>query len=213
MVTAIFFPFLSGFLASVIGIFPPGLINMTAAKISIQDGRNRALVFALGALVIIFFQTLIALIFASYINSHQEILILLREIGFGVFTLLTIYFLLIAKKPAIKSKNVKKIKSKKSRFFLGMLLSAINFFPIPYYVFVSIGLASFDYFTFEKNSVYTFVIGVALGSFLVFYSYIAFIKRIESKTDFIIKNMNTIIGSITGLVSTVTLINIIKYYS
>ena len=195
------------------GIFPPGLINMTAAKISIQDGRNRALVFALGALVIIFFQTLIALIFASYINSHQEILILLREIGFGVFTLLTIYFLFIAKKPAVKSKDVKKIKSKKSRFFLGMLLSAINFFPIPYYVFVSISLASFDYFTFEINSVYTFVIGVALGSFLVFYSYIAFFKRIESKTDFIIKNMNTIIGSITGLVSSITLINIIKYYS
>ena len=212
MVTALLFPFLSGFLASAIGIFPPGLINMTAAKISIKDGRIRALIFALGALIIIFFQTLVALIFASYISSHEEILILLREIGFGVFTLLTIYFLFIAKKAVTKTKEVKKIKSKKSRFFLGMLLSVINFFPIPYYVFVSISLTSFDYFSFEKIPVYTFVTGVVIGSFLVFYSYIAFFKRIESKTDFIIKNMNTIIGSITGIVALFTLFNIIKYY-
>ncbi|WP_310555751.1 lysine transporter LysE [Flavobacterium sp.] len=205
-------PFLSGLIASILGIFPPGLINMTAAKVSVQDGKTRAMLFTFGAILIIFFQTLVALIFASYIDSHQEIVILLREVGFVIFALLTVYFLWIAKKPAPKNKDVVKIKSKKSRFFLGMLLSAINFFPIPYYVFVSVGLASFNYFTFDKISIYTFVSGAVLGSFGVFYAYIAFFKKIESKTDFIIKNMNTIIGSITGVVALVTLFNIIKYY-
>ena len=205
-------PFLFGFLAAIVGIFPPGLINMTAAKISVQDGKTRALLFTLGALIIIFFQTLIALIFARYIDSHQEIVNLLRQIGFGIFSMLTIYFLSIAKKPKKKKKSDIKIKSKRSRFFLGMLLSVINFFPVPYYVFVSVTLASFHYFDFDKISIYTFVSGAVLGSFAVFYSYIAFFKKIQSKTDFIIKNMNSIIGLITGIVSVTTLFYILKYY-
>ncbi|MEO8516341.1 MAG: LysE family transporter [Flavobacterium sp.] len=205
-------PLFWGFVVAVIGIFPPGLINMTAAKISVQDGKNRALLFTSGALVIIFFQTLLALIFARYIFSHQDVVNLLREIGFGIFSILTIYFFLIAKKPKQKKKEESQIKSKKSHFFLGTLISAINFFPIPYYVFVSVSLSSFHYFTFEKLSIYCFVVGVVFGSFAVFYAYIAFFKKIESKTDFLIKNMNNIIGSITGVISILTLYHIVKYY-
>lgn len=93
-----------------------------------------------------------------------------------------------------------------------MFISAINFFPIPYYVFMSVTLASFNYFTFDKNFIYSFVLGTVLGSFLVFYSYIAFFKKIETKTVFIIKNMNSIIGSITGLVALSALYYIVKYH-
>jgi threonine/homoserine/homoserine lactone efflux protein len=205
-------PFLSGFIAAAIGIFPPGLINMTAAKISIIEGKTRALLFTLGAIIIIFFQTLIALIFARYIDSHLEVLVLLREIGFVIFSILTVYFLFIAKKQKNKMEDKIKIRSKKSRFFLGMFLSAINFFPIPYYVLVSVSLASFEYFSFQTNCIYTFVSGAVLGSFVIFYAYIAFFKKIEVKTDFIIKNMNSIIGSITGIIAVLTLFYIVKYF-
>ena len=205
-------PLFFGFVVSVVGILPPGLINMTAAKISLQDGKSRAMVFTSGAVLIVFFQTYLALIFARYIEAHQEVVILLREIGFGIFTIVTIYFLWIAKKPKVKIKEDIKIKSKKSRFFLGVLVSAINFFPIPYYVFVSVSLASFGYFTFEPTSVYSFVLGVVLGSFLVFYTYIAFFNKIQNKTEFLMKNMNVIIGSVTGIISMITLYNILKYY-
>ena len=68
----IFPPFLFGFLAAAIGIFPPGLINMTAAKISILDGRLRGMMFVLGALIVIFFQTYISVIFANYINRRNH---------------------------------------------------------------------------------------------------------------------------------------------
>ena len=145
IITPLFF----GFITALVGVFPPGLINMTAAKISTEDGKNRALLFTAGALVVVFFQTLVALIFARYIADHQEVVILLREIGFGVFAILTIYFFWIAKKPKKKEQKELKIKSKKSRFFLGMFISTINFLPVPYYVFASISLASFGYFTFN----------------------------------------------------------------
>lgn len=206
-ITPLFFGFISAF----IGIIPPGLINMTAAKVNHKEGKRNALWFVLGAILIICFQVFFAILFAKIINSRPDLVTLLREIGFGIFATLTIYFLWIAEKPKGKSKKLKN-KSKTKRFFLGMLLSALNFFPIPYYVFISISLASYKLFSFETTSIFIFVNGVVIGSFLVFYFYISFFNRIENKRDYIMKNMNTIIGSITGLISIITLVNIIEYY-
>jgi threonine/homoserine/homoserine lactone efflux protein len=204
--------FLSGFIAAVIGIFPPGLINMTAAKTSVNDGRTRAMLFVFGALLIIFFQTYISLLFAQYINKHQEVVVLLREIGLVIFSVLSIYFLVFAKKQSLEKDKALQIKSKKSRFFVGMLISAINFFPIPYYVFVSVTLATFKIFKFDNSSIFSFVFGTVAGSFIVFYCYVVFFDKMKSKTDYFVRNMNTIIGTITLLVALISLVNILKHY-
>ena len=207
---ALLTPLLSGFIAAFIGIIPPGLINMTAAKINLKEGKKNAMWFVIGAVLVIFFQVSVAVLFAQVINNRPDVLTLLREVGFVIFSILTIYFLFIAK-PKTKKSKIKK-SSKKSRFFLGMLLSGLNFFPIPYYVLVSVTLASYQLFAFENNVIFTFVLGSVLGSFAVLYSYIAFFGKIEKKTDYMMRNMNTIIGSITGLVAIVTLFNILNYY-
>lgn len=204
-------PLFLGFLSSSLGITPPGLINMTAAKVSLNEGRTRAYVFAAGASVIVIFQTLIAVLFARYIDSNPEVVIMLRECGLAIFASLTIYFFITAKKIKPKKKEIK-LHSKRSRFFMGMLLSALNFFPIPFYVFVSITLASYNYFSFEKSFIYTFVFGSGIGAFFAFYCYIAFFKKLELRTAFILNNMNYIIGSVTGLISILTLVNILEYY-
>ncbi len=200
-----------GFVTAFVGITPPGLINMTAAKVNLKEGKKSAYWFVLGAVIIIFFQAAIAILFAQFIKERPEVIVLLREFGFVIFAVLTVYFLLIAKEPK-KKKGIIKKRSTSTRFFLGMLLSALNFFPVPYYVFVSITLASYNLFYFDTTYVFIFVSGVVLGSFLIFYCYITFFQKIQNKTDYLMRNMNSIIGSITGLVSLITLINIIRYY-
>ncbi|KAF2336171.1 LysE family transporter [Flavobacterium daemonense] len=209
---ALFTPLLSGFIAAAIGTIPPGLLNMTAAKIKLKEGKKNALSFVLGAVLVIFFQVYIAVLFARVIDNRPDVITLLREVGFVIFSILTIYFLFIAKDPKTKKKTKIKQSSKKSRFFLGMLLSGLNFFPIPYYVVVSVTLASYNLFAFENTVILTFVLGSVLGAFGILYSYIAFFGRIEKKTDYFMRNMNTIIGSITGLVAVATLFNILNYY-
>lgn len=209
---AFFMPFLIGFIASFGGVFPPGLVNMTAARISLQESKQQAFYFSIGAIFIVLFQSYIAVVFARYIEAHQEVMMLLREVGFGIFTLLTIYFFFFAKKPKEKLNEKIKLKSKKSRFFLGMLISALNFFPIPYYVIVSLSAVSYGYFEFSQIANYGFVLGTALGSFLIFSLYAAFFKKMESKTEFLLHNMNYIMGTITGLVSISTLYNILNHY-
>ncbi|MES2240186.1 MAG: LysE family transporter, partial [Bacteroidota bacterium] len=180
----------SGFISAFIGITPPGLLNMTAAKVGMKEGKRNAFWFVLGAVVVIFFQVYAAVLFARIINARPDIVLLLREVGFVIFGALTIYFLLIAKQPKVKKTKIKK-HSKKKRFFTGMLLSGLNFFPIPYYVFVSVSLYSYAVFTFDVASIFVFVSGAVLGSAVVFYFYISFFQRIEKKADYVLRNMNT----------------------
>lgn len=201
----------SGFISAFLGITPPGLLNMTAAKVSMKEGKRNAFWFVLGAVLVIFCQVYIAVLFAQVINARPDIILLLREVGLAIFVTLTVYFLWIAKRPKLKQPKIKK-HSKKKRFFMGMLLSGLNFFPIPYYVFVSIWLSSYAILTFDITSVAVFVSGAVLGSALVFYFYIGFFQKIEKKADYLLKNMNTIIGCITGLISIITLVNILEYY-
>lgn len=208
----VFLPFFCGYFAAVIGVIPPGLINLTAAKVSLVDGKKRAMVFVLGVLLIIFFQTYISVIFAQYIDRHKEVVLLLREIGLVIFLALTVYFLKFANKPNSSQNEHAVVKSKRSRFFVGMFISAINFFPIPYYVLISIAMSTYGIFTFETLPVFIFVFGVILGSSTVFYLYVVFFNKMKSKADFFINNMNKMIGTITGLVAVVTFFNLLKDY-
>lgn len=204
-------PLLLGIGISFVGAALPGLLNITAVKVAINDGRTRALIYSLGAVAIIFFQIYIAVSFAQLISGNPAIISLLQEIGTVIFTLLTIYFLFLAKKPVPKeAEDEIVVKSKRGRFFLGALLSALNFFPVPFYVVASITLSTYGLFFFEPLFVFLFVIGVTAGSYFVLYLYIVFFKKIEHKTDFMMRNINKIIGGITGVIAVITFIRIIN---
>ena len=196
-------------MVALIGVIPPGLLNMTAAKISLKDGHARGIMFSVGACVIIIFQTYVGTLFARYLSNHQDVVDVLQRVAFVIFVLITIYFLIIAKQQS-KPQVELKVKSKKSRFFQGMLLSALNVFPIPYQAYMSITLASFGWMNFEKTSIFAYVSGAVMGSFIIFYIYIFFFDKIKNKTLTSQKTMNYLIGTITGVISIVTLINIIK---
>lgn len=184
---------------------------MTAAKISLKEGHVRGIMFSVGACVVVLIQTYLATIFASYLSKHPEVIDILRQVAVVIFILITIYFLFIAKsKP--KQQIEPKIKSKHSRFFQGVFLSAINMFPIPYQAYMTITLASVGWMSFEPTSIFSYVAGAVMGTFVTLYMYIFFFDRIKSKTLTSQKNMNRIIGGITGVIAIVTLINIIREF-
>jgi threonine/homoserine/homoserine lactone efflux protein len=204
-------PLLVGFGITFCTTLLPGLLNMTAAKVSVLEGRRNSLIFASGASVIVLFQSFIAVTFAKLINSRPDIVYLLEEVGVLIFFVLTVYFLFLSKKKKPKAADaVVKIRSKTGNFFLGMALSALNFFPIPFYVFLSISLSAVKIFFFTNFYIFFFVTGAMCGSFLVFYLYIIFFKKFEHKTEFFMRNVNYFIGSVTGLIAVVTLLRIWK---
>ena len=203
------FIFFLGLFFAMIGVIPPGLLNMTAAKISLKEGHVRGIVFSAGVCVVVLVQTYLASIFARYLSMHPEVIGILRAVALVIFILITIYFLFVAKSTP-KQQIEPKIKSKHSRFFQGVLLSVLNVFPIPYQAYMTITLASFGWMTFEKMSIMAYVVGAATGTFVTLYTYIFFFDRIKGKAFTSQKNMNLIIGGITGLIAIATLINIIQ---
>ncbi|XMO88435.1 LysE family transporter [Algibacter sp. AS12] len=203
------FIFFLGLFFAMIGVIPPGLLNMTAAKISLKEGHVRGIVFSAGVCVIVLIQTYLASIFARYLSKHHEVIGILRAVALVIFILITIYFLFIAKSEPKQQKEPKR-RSKHSRFFQGMFLSGINVFPIPYQAYMTITLASFGWMTFEQTSIMAYVVGAATGTFVTLYMYIFFFDKIKGKTFTSQKNMNRIIGGITGVISIVTIINMIQ---
>jgi len=200
-------PFLTGLGASVFGTLLPGILNATVVKISKKEGMKNAYSFMLGTFIIIALQTYLAVFFAKIIDQSVFITNILREIGFVVFLVLTIYFFVAKPK---KKKDVEvEITRKRKRFTQGILLAIINVFPIFYYVFITITVLNNKLYTINYISNILFTVGVLIGAFLAFMFYINLFKNKTVKDNFVLKNINKILGCITGVI---TLINLCKLF-
>jgi len=200
-------PFLTGLGASVFGTLLPGILNATVVKISKKEGMKNAYSFMLGTFIIIALQTYLAVFFSKIIDQSVFITNILREIGFVVFLVLTIYFFVAKPK---KKKDVEvEITRKRKRFTQGILLAIINVFPIFYYVFITITVLNNNLYTVNYISNILFTVGVLIGAFLAFMFYINLFKNKTVKDNFVLKNINKILGCITGVI---TLINLCKLF-
>jgi len=200
--------FAIGFLAALVGVIPPGLLNMSAAKISMKQGRKIALLFSAGVCLTVCVQTYVALLFARYLDKHPEIIDMLQKVALGIFLCITIYFFFIAKDT--RREIPKEVNhSKTNRFFYGILLAALNLLPLPYWVYISVTFSAFGWFSFEQPGLWAAVIASGFGTFLMLAIYIQFFKQIEENKRSSI-NMNYIIGLITAMISVITLIKIIN---
>ena len=210
---SVLFAFAFAVLFSFVGVSPPGIVNMTVANYSAKKSIKKARKFINGAILVVFVQCILAFYFATFLESHQQVMQNLKLVGSVVFILLTIFFLgkgiqnILDSKEEIKKKST---KSKLKPFLHGIFISGLNVFPIPYYAFVSLYLSEFieDFFT---NLVgLAFVIGTTLGTFIVFLGYAFLFRKIKHKVTFFIKNINFIIAIITCLIAVFTIYNLNK---
>jgi len=201
--------FLLGLSFAFVGVIPPGMLNMTAAKISLKEGHVRGFVFSIGVCVVVGVQTYLALIFAKYLNQHPDVVDVLKRVALVIFILISIYFFLVAKSEATPQ-EVDTSKSKKSRFFQGLLMSGLNVFPIPYQAYIVTALLSYKLLSLDNLSIGSYIAGATSGTFIALYIYILFFDKIKNSKITSPKRMNYSIGIITAIVSITTLINILK---
>lgn len=192
--------FILGFFIAAVGIVAPGMLNMTIAKLSVNEDRKQALLFAFGASLVVLIQCFVGVYFAKVLDANPSISDNLKKFGTVIFILLTFFFIfngIRAKKPKLDVA----IKSKSNRLVYGITLSSLNMFAIPYYAFVSLTLASKEVFQFTVPNIVTFTVAAALGTYFIFYLYAALFKKVEHKVTFITNNINFLIAAITGLVA------------
>lgn len=176
------------YLAAFIGVVPPGLVNMSVAKTCLERGRRNGILMAFGASLVVFLQALLAILISKYIFSHPYVKSMFLKTGIAILILMFIYFLLSANRKKTQ-RNIKKRAGTKS-FFTGILVSALNIFPIPYFVLIASLLSNNFKITFSIYDDLFFALSAALGSLTTLYLYIIFIMKIDGKTELFKKYSN-----------------------
>ena len=121
---------------------------------------------------------------------------------------MSIYFFLLAKRE-VPVKEVDASKSKKSRFFQGIFMSALNMFPIPYQAYIITTLVTIKWIFLDNLSIVAYVAGTVSGTFVGFYIYILFFEKIKNSKISSQKYMSLAIASITALVAIITLVDVL----
>ncbi len=85
-------PLIIGFLSSFLGLLAPSMLNMTAAKTSIERGTKAGIEFAAGAASIIFLQGFIAVTFAKYLIANPTIILKLKIAAIFILFGLAVFF-------------------------------------------------------------------------------------------------------------------------
>ena len=90
---SIFLAFAFAVLFSFVGVLPPGIVNMTVANYSVKKTLFKAKKFINGAILVVFIQSVLGFYFATFLESHPQVMQNLKFVGSLVFILLTLFFL------------------------------------------------------------------------------------------------------------------------
>jgi len=200
--------FLITYFAALLGVVPPGLVNMTVAKTCVQKGKKNGIYVAVGASFVVLIQAMIAIFLARYIFDNPFVKNVLLRAGLVVFLILMVYFFVMAKH---KRKKVEVSPTSGVKSILkGIMIAALNIFPIPYFVALGAALnvnGQVEYH-FLNNTV--FVLAASLGTFTTLYLYALFFAKIEAEENFFAKYSNYFMAGLMLILVVITFIRI--YY-
>jgi threonine/homoserine/homoserine lactone efflux protein len=194
-----------GFGMAFLGLVPPGMLNMTAVRTSIEKGLNSGLRFSAGAASVVIIQAFIALTFANYLSAHPEIFDILKKVAIGIFLLLAFFFYTKARKK-FKAEGKQK---KGNSFYSGILMSSLNALAIPFYFGFSSVMENKGYIILQQPYISVFVLGAVVGAFSLFATYAKFAETIVKRAQFIAKNINYILSGLFVVLAIVQVISLI----
>lgn len=201
--------FFATFSAAFMATVPPGLLNVNAAKTSVEKNKLNGIVFSLGVCSMIMVQATIAVFISKFLHKNPGVVAVLLKMAVFVFAILAIYFLMAAR--STKPKSIKEIKlSKRGSYFKGVLLATLNFLTIPYYSGLNIMWNASGWIKFQVWDIVIFVMAAGLGTFSVLYLYVFYFDKLEHKTNGFAKNANYILGFLMAVLFIITLIRVFR---
>ncbi len=199
--------FFATFSAAAMATVPPGLLNMNAAKVSVEKGKLNGVIFSLGVSSMILIQAYIAVMISKFFHRNPEVIDWLLKVALIVFAFFAVYFFMAARQ---NKKKIPKtvVVSKRNSYFRGFLLAAVNLLTIPYYSGLNAMWNASGWIKFEITDILTFILAAGLGTFSVLYLYVFYFNKLEQKTDGFSKNSNFILSGLMVLLLVITIIRI-----
>jgi len=180
--------FFLGLLANFIGYVPPGNINLTLVRITVNRGIKEALRFITAFSIVEFFFTFFIMQAAKWLSAQVHLEVVIDWVMFALFlTLGLITWLSRNKPPKTKYSNHASIK-------YGLLLGFINPMQVPYWMICGTYLITHEWILDGKLALVIFSIGSATGSFLCLFLYAEFARYIQNKFALSTKLINTAVA-------------------
>lgn len=195
------------FFASLIGVIPPGLVNMTVARTCLERGKKNGLLVATGASLVVLAQGLVAILLAKYIFFNPFVKTILLRTGAVIFLLLAVYFFVKARQRSTKIKVYKNAGSRS--FFKGIMIAVINVLPIPYFCTIAAAMSVGSKLDYDLPEILAFGVAAGLGTFVTLYLYVLSFLKIERKTATITKYSNYFMGVLMLILVVITVLRII----
>lgn len=200
--------FFATFSAAFMATVPPGLLNMNAAKISVEKGKTNGITFSIGVSVMILIQAYISVMISKYLFNNPGVIDVLLKVALIVFAFFAIYFFVKAKSKKIDKPKIIKV-SKRNSFFRGVLLASVNFLTIPYYSGLNAMWNASGWIKFQFRDIATFVFAAACGTFTVLYLYTIYFTKLETRSNRFSQNSNYILSVLMALLLVITLMRIL----
>lgn len=201
--------FFATFSAAFMATVPPGLLNLNAAKTSVEKDKLNGVIFSLGVSTVIMLQATIAVFISKFLDRNPEVVSRLLEVAIVVFAALAVYFFIAAKRN--KKTKIKTIKiSKRNSYLKGMFLATLNLLTIPYYSGLNVMWNASGWIKFMFLDITIFVLAAGLGTFSVLYLYVFYFDKLEHKTNRFEKNANYILSFLMVILLIITVVRVLN---
>ena len=199
--------FFATYSAAFMATVPPGLLNMNAAKTSVEKGKANGIIFSLGVSTMIMLQAYVAVLISKFLYRNPEVIDLLLKLAIAVFAFFAVYFFVSAKNHKKKKLRLTKV-SRKNSFLKGVLLAALNLLTIPYYAGINAMWNASGWIKFELWDVLTFILAAGTGTFTVLYLYTVYFNKLEKRTSAFSRNSNYVLSLLMLVLLMITIIRI-----
>lgn len=182
---------------SFLGTLPLGSLNIAAMQISAMDGIPPGIYFSLGALMVEVIYVRISLVAMNWVRKSKKILQILDWITILVITALAVSSFVAAADPYV-DKNVI-LSNNIHRFWLGVMMSAINPVQIPFWFGWSTVLFSKKILEVKHSHFNIYIVGIGIGTFIANLIFILGGRLIVDHLNTRQYILNYIIGAIFAL--------------
>lgn len=194
-------------LISFLGCLPLGILNVAVMQISVSDGVGPAIWFSLGALMVEMIYVRLSLVAMDWVRTQKRLFRWLEWIT--VLILVALMFSSFVAALSTTEKENAVLSSTLPRFWLGVVMSALNPVQIPFWFGWSTVLFTKKLLQPRNDHYNTYISGIGIGTFignmLFIMGGLLLVGLLEKNTHII----HWVIGGIFGITALIQLIRIL----
>ena len=156
--------FFTGMLISFLGTLPLGTLNIAAMQIAISDGTRAGIYFILGALLVEIIYVRISLVAINWVMKQQKLFRWLEGLSVLIVLALAISNFVAAADPLVKKNII--LSNTLHRFWLGIIMSAVNPVQIPFWFGWSTILFTKNILEHKSGHFNAYIVGIGLGTII-----------------------------------------------